>query len=75
MFNIDIITTGTLALLVARSGAKLENTALSTGGSKAPVYDYIYIAQLHFENKKVCNQIKKVFGNLQKPFVNIKTND
>ena len=30
------INAGTLALLVARNGAKLEKTSLSTGGSKAP---------------------------------------
>jgi len=52
MFNIDIIIIGTLALLVARSGAKLENTSLSTGGSKAPAYDYVYIAQLHFRSNE-----------------------
>lgn len=49
------INAGTLALLVASSGAKLENTLLSTGGSKAPAYDIVYIAQLRFENKEYRN--------------------
>ena len=39
-----------LSLLVTHSGAKLENTLLTTGGDKAPVYDIVYIAQLDFEN-------------------------
>ena len=34
--NIDKATQGTLALHVARSGAKLENTSLSADGDKAP---------------------------------------
>ena len=42
------INAGTLALLVARNGAKLEKTSLSTGGSKAPAHDIVYIAQLGF---------------------------
>ena len=46
------INAGTLALLVARNGAKLEKNSLSTGGFKAPAYDIVYIAQLSFENKE-----------------------
>ncbi len=42
------INVGTLALLVARNGAKLEKTSVSTGGSKVPTYDIVYIVQLVF---------------------------
>ncbi len=31
---------GTLSLLSSRSGTKLENTSLSTGGLKVPAYGY-----------------------------------
>lgn len=40
-----------LSLFVARSRVKLENTTLSTGCSKAPVYDIVYIAQQSFRNE------------------------
>ncbi len=46
------INAGTLALIVARSGAKLEKTSLSAGGSKTPAYDIVYIAQLYFGNNE-----------------------
>ena len=54
------INTGTLALFVTRNGAKLENTSLSTGGSKTPVYDIVYIVQLGFEDNEFRNY-KNVF--------------
>ena len=52
------INAGTLALIVARNGAKLENTSLSAGGSKTPAYDIVYIAQLVFGNKAFRNRLK-----------------
>ena len=39
-------TAGTLSLLIARSGTKLEKTSLSTGGSEVPAHDISYIIQL-----------------------------
>ena len=40
------VNAGTLSLLVARSGAKLEKTSLSTDGSKVPAFCYGQFWQL-----------------------------
>ncbi|MDE6663228.1 MAG: hypothetical protein K2K46_07760 [Lachnospiraceae bacterium] len=60
LYNIDNINAGTLALHVARSGAKLENTSLSTDGSIVPAYEIVYIVQLGFENNLIGEDIKYV---------------
>ena len=65
MYNIDKINAGTLALLVARSGAKLKNTSLSTGAPKHLAYDIVYIAQLDFGNSEFCSSLleyKRMIG-------------
>ena len=44
--RIDHSNAGTFSLLVARSGAKLEKTSLSTDGSKVPAFCYGQFWQL-----------------------------
>ena len=43
MSGYNNINAGTLALLITRSGTRLENTSPSTGGSEVPAYDRCYI--------------------------------
>ena len=59
LYNIDNVNAGTLALHVARSGSKLENTSLTTDGSIVPAYDIVYIVQLGFENREFCNCLSR----------------
>ena len=59
------INAGTLALLVARNGTKLEKTSLSTDGSKAPAYDIVYIAQLSYRNGEFRNHLNNMLNILE----------
>jgi hypothetical protein len=49
---------GTLSLIVARNGTKLEKTSLSTDGSKLPACDIVYFAQL-----RLLKTISKLLSN------------